>query len=81
MGGPMAVYEMDRYPFLKDEAKLIEQAIKAEKHVLGVCLGAQMLAHVLGARVYPGGQKEIGWYGGELTPEGQGGPTDGHAQR
>jgi GMP synthase-like glutamine amidotransferase len=70
MGGPMAVYEMDRTPYLRDEAGFIEQAVKAGKHVLGVCLGAQMLAHVLGARVYPGGQKEIGWYDVELTDEG-----------
>ncbi len=70
MGGPMAVYEMDRTPYLHDEARLIEQAIKADKRVLGVCLGAQMLAHVLGGRVYPGGQKEIGWYEVALTDEG-----------
>jgi GMP synthase-like glutamine amidotransferase len=70
MGGPMAVYEMDRTPYLRDEAALIEKAIKAGKRVLGVCLGAQMLAHVLGARVYPGGQKEIGWYEVALTDEG-----------
>jgi GMP synthase (glutamine-hydrolysing) len=70
MGGPMAVYEMDRTPYLRDEACLIEQAVKANKHVLGVCLGAQMLAHVLGARVYPGRTKEIGWYDVTLTEEG-----------
>jgi GMP synthase (glutamine-hydrolysing) len=52
------------------EAKLISEAVRSNKHILGVCLGAQMLAHVLGARVYPGGQKEIGWYDVELTPEG-----------
>jgi len=55
MGGPMAVYEMEQYAFLKDEALLIERAVKANKHVLGVCLGAQMVAHALGARVYAGG--------------------------
>ncbi len=70
MGGPMAVYEMDHYPYLRDEARLIEQAVKANKHVLGVCLGAQMVAHALGARVYAGGKKEIGWYEVSLTPEG-----------
>jgi len=59
MGGPMAVYEMHRYPFLINEALLIDKAIKANKHILGICLGAQMLAHVLGARVYPGKQKEV----------------------
>ncbi len=70
MGGPMAVYEMDRYPYLKNEARLINEAIKANKHVLGVCLGAQMVAHALGARVYAGGQKEIGWYEVAITPDG-----------
>ena len=66
----MAVYEMDATPYLRDEARLIEEAVKTGRHVLGVCLGAQMLAHVLGSRVYPGGQKEIGWYDVALTDEG-----------
>lgn len=70
MGGPMAVYEMDRTPYLKDEAAFIEKAIKAGAHVLGVCLGAQLLVHVLGARVYPGGTQEVGW--GEVTLAGEG---------
>ncbi len=70
MGGPMAVYEMDRHPWLRDEAKLIEQAIKEQKHVLGICLGAQMVAHVLGAKVYAGGAKEIGWHQVAITPQG-----------
>ena len=70
MGGPMAVYEMHRYPHLINEALLISAALKANKHILGVCLGAQMLAHMLGARVYPGLHKEIGWYDVALTQEG-----------
>jgi len=70
LGGPMAVYEMDRTVYLRDEAAYIEQAIKAGKHVLGVCLGAQLLAHVLGGRVYPGKQKEIGWHDVDVTDEG-----------
>jgi len=70
MGGPMAVYEMQRYPYLGDEASLIEAAIKADKYVMGVCLGAQMIAHVLGARVYPGSKKEVGWHEVSLTQEG-----------
>jgi GMP synthase (glutamine-hydrolysing) len=74
MGGPMAVYEMDRYAYLSSEAQLIERAIKANKHVLGVCLGAQMLAHVLGSRVYPGGAREIGWYEVVLTDDGMNDP-------
>jgi GMP synthase-like glutamine amidotransferase len=74
MGGPMAVYEMNRYPYLVIEARLINAAIKANKRVLGVCLGAQMVAHVLGAKVYPGRQKEIGWYEVALTPGGMSDP-------
>ena len=70
MGGPMAVYEIDRYPHLRKEAALIGGAIRSKRPVLGVCLGAQMLAHVLGARVYPGARKEIGWYDVTLTSEG-----------
>jgi GMP synthase (glutamine-hydrolysing) len=70
MGGPMAVYEMHRYAYLQNEAILVDHAIKAGKRVLGICLGAQMIAHVLGARVYAGLQKEIGWYEVELTEEG-----------
>jgi GMP synthase (glutamine-hydrolysing) len=70
MGGPMAVYEMDRTPYLRDEARIIGKAVSENKHVLGVCLGAQILAHVLGARVYPGRTKEIGWYDVTLTEEG-----------
>jgi GMP synthase (glutamine-hydrolysing) len=70
MGGPMAVYEMQQYPYLVTEALVIDRAIRANKYVLGVCLGAQMVAHVLGAKVYPGQKKEIGWYEVELTPDG-----------
>jgi GMP synthase (glutamine-hydrolysing) len=70
MGGPMAVYEMNRYSYLVKEARLINAAIEANKHVLGVCLGAQMVAHVLGAKVYPGKKKEIGWLEVALTPDG-----------
>jgi GMP synthase (glutamine-hydrolysing) len=67
MGGPMAVYERDRYPFLDEELRLIEQALKAEKPVLGVCLGSQLLATALGATVAPAPRKEIGWYPVTLT--------------
>jgi GMP synthase-like glutamine amidotransferase len=54
MGGPMAVYEMEQYPFLKDVASTIEKALKMNKKVLGICLGAQLIAYVLGAKVYRG---------------------------
>jgi GMP synthase-like glutamine amidotransferase len=74
MGGPMAVYEMQQYPYLVNEALFIDRSIKANKHVLGVCLGAQMVAHVLGAKVYPGPKKEIGWYEVALNPDGMSDP-------
>ncbi len=63
MGGPMGVYQTDRYPWLGDEMRLIENAMKSNLPVLGVCLGAQILAAALGAKVErnPKG-KEIGWY-------------------
>jgi GMP synthase (glutamine-hydrolysing) len=54
MGGPMSVYEEDRYPHLREEHRLIESALSLNKPVLGVCLGSQLLAHVLGAKVYAG---------------------------
>jgi len=62
MGGPVGVYEQDRYPFLRDEIRLIEQALTEKKAILGVCLGSQLLAAALGAKVTKGKQKEIGWY-------------------
>lgn len=74
MGGPMAVYEMHDFPYLVSENELINAAINANKHIMGVCLGAQMLAHVLGARVYPGPGKEIGWYEVTLSEEGMSDP-------
>jgi GMP synthase (glutamine-hydrolysing) len=62
MGGPMGVYEQDRYPFLRREIALIEKALASDQPVLGICLGSQLLATALGARVTPGKQKEIGWF-------------------
>ncbi len=63
MGGPMGVDQTDRHPWLCDEMRLIEDAMKSNLPVLGVCLGAQILAAALGAKVdrNPNG-KEIGWY-------------------
>src|SRR5262249_22554762 len=70
MGGPMGVYEADRYPFLRQEMALIERAVGDGKPVLGVCLGSQLLAAALGADVYKGPQKEIGWYPITLSEAG-----------
>jgi GMP synthase (glutamine-hydrolysing) len=74
LGGPMSVYEGDRHPFLARELELVEKAITAGRPVLGICLGAQMIAHVLGARVYPGEKPEIGWGPIELTGDGKDDP-------
>ena len=67
MGGSMGVYEADRYPHLRDELRLIEDALRRGRPIVGVCLGSQLLAAALGARVYPSGGKEIGWYRIDLT--------------
>ena len=62
MGGPMGIYDHEVHPWLAEEKQFIKEAIDAEKTILGICLGAQLIADVLGARVYPGQQKEIGWF-------------------
>jgi GMP synthase-like glutamine amidotransferase len=62
MGGPMNVYQDDIYPWLTKEKSYIRSAIAAGKHVIGVCLGAQLIAHALGASVSQGANKEIGWF-------------------
>ena len=70
LGGPMNVYEEDRYPFLRDEDLFIKEAIQRGKMVLGICLGAQLIAKALGAKVFKAPVKEIGWYDVSLTEEG-----------
>lgn len=70
MGGPMGVYETIRYPFLNREMKLIEHFLRAEKPILGICLGSQLLAACLSAEVRKGARKEIGWYPVRLTDRG-----------
>lgn len=68
LGGPMNVYEEDVYPYLKEETELIRYGLSAKVPMIGVCLGAQMIARAAGARVYAGQTKEIGWYRIQLTP-------------
>jgi GMP synthase-like glutamine amidotransferase len=68
LGGPMGVYEKERFPWLNDEIELVRACLRARKPVLGVCLGAQILASALGARVYPQGFREIGWFPVQFAP-------------
>lgn len=70
LGGPMGVYEIDKYRYLAKVARAIEVFLEKGKKVLGICLGAQLLAHVLGSRVYNSGKEEIGWCEIEMTEEG-----------
>ena len=74
LGGPIGIYEFERYPFLKDELAIVEAVVKQETPVVGICLGAQALATVLGARVYPGTETELGWDQLILTEEGKASP-------
>ncbi len=70
MGGPMGSYDDKKYPWLTTEKRFIEASIKAGKKVLGICLGAQLIASVLGEKVYPHIHQEIGWFPLKLTAEG-----------
>ena len=70
MGGPMSVNEEEIYPYIKRERELVKEFIAGGKRVFGVCLGAQIMAKALGAEVYVGPEKEIGWYEIELTEDG-----------
>lgn len=71
LGGPISVYENDRYPFIDQEVALLAARLRARRPTLGICLGSQLIARALGARVYPSGMKEIGWAPVELTTAGQ----------
>jgi GMP synthase (glutamine-hydrolysing) len=67
LGGSMSVYDHGRHPFLLDALRLVDQALRQDKPVLGVCLGSQILATCLGAQVRRGQQRELGWHMLELS--------------
>jgi len=67
MGGPMGVYDEAQYPWLAEEKAFIRKAIDLGKTVIGICLGSQLIAEVLGAKVYPNHLKEIGWFNVKLS--------------
>ena len=67
MGGPMSANDDSKYDWLAPEKQLIAEAMREEKTILGICLGAQLLAQVMGASVYASREKEIGWFPIRLT--------------
>ncbi len=71
LGGPMNVYETDKHPFLKTEVEFLKNAVNRKIPVLGICLGAQLLARACGAKIKKAPEKEIGWKKVNLTQEGK----------
>ena len=78
LGGPMSVDDVERHPHLPTEIEFIREALAADIPMLGVCLGAQLIASTLGAGVGPGPCKEIGWYDVAPTEAGASDPVLGH---
>lgn len=71
LGGPIGAYDDDKYPFLRDELDVLEERLSAGRPTIGICLGAQLMARALGARVFPGREKEIGFAPLTLTEGGR----------
>ena len=69
MGGPMSVNDEQDFPWLRQEKEFVRAAIKQDKAVVGICLGAQLIAAAMGAAVYPNMEKEIGWFPITAEPE------------
>ncbi len=76
MGGPMNIYQHRDHPWLPAETRLIGEAAAAGKRLLGVCLGAQLIADALGGKVCQNGEREIGWFPVRAVPEGVGSPFE-----
>jgi len=74
LGGPIGAYEELTYPFLGQELRLLERRLAVARPTFGICLGAQLMARALGARVYPAPAKEIGWRELQLNQSGRNGP-------
>ena len=74
MGGPMGVFETGKYPWITAEVEAIGRRVRADRPTLGVCLGAQMIAAAMGARVYPGLVREVGFSALTLGEAGEGSP-------
>jgi GMP synthase (glutamine-hydrolysing) len=78
LGGPMSAHHVERHSHLAAEMRLIEQAMEKNLPVLGICLGAQLIAKTLGARVYENDEKEIGWYDVSPTEIARSDPVTAH---
>ena len=70
MGGPMSVNDEERHPWLRQEKAFVRAAVSRGLPILGICLGAQLIASALGSRVYPSPAREIGWFPVEAVPAG-----------
>lgn len=71
LGGPISVNDKTMFPFIDAEITLLKERIAADKPTLGICLGAQLIANALGAKIFPGKEKEIGWYPLGITDAGK----------